>query len=110
MQLYDATVRLSGNPMQEVPKQNLTAPEVMLLQKIHGGVDAVVRIAKRKMDKRSHGEERARLGALYGDQQVFSLFGPDHTKLPVKLDNIEFVDDDELSDDDLDALTAPDVK
>ena len=55
MQLYDATVRLSGNPMQEVPKQNLTAPEVMLLQKIHGGVDAVVRIAKRKMDKRSHG-------------------------------------------------------
>ena len=110
MQLYDATVRLSGNPMAEVPKTDLTAPEVMLLQKIHGGPDAVVRIKKRKMDKRSHGEERARLGVLYGDATVFGLFGPDHTKLPVKLENVEFVDDDKLSDDDLEALTAPDEK
>ncbi len=110
MQLYDATVRLNGNPMQEVPKQDLTAPEVILLQKIHGGADAVVRISKRNMDKRSHNEERARLGALYGDQHVFGLFGPDHTKLPVKLENVEFVESNDLTDEDLEALTAPDEK
>ena len=110
MQLYDAVVRLNGNPMQEVPKEALTASEIILLQKIHGGTDAVVKIQQRKMDKRSHGEERNRLGLIYGDNHVFSLFGPEHTKLPVKLENIDFVESDELTDDDLDLLTAPDRK
>lgn len=108
MQLYDATVRLSGNPMQEVPKTGLTAPEVLLLQRIHGGADAVVKIQKRKMDKRSHLAERQRLGQKYGDHKVFDMFGPEHTKLPTKLEGVEFVESNELSDDDLEALTAPD--
>ena len=97
MQLYDAVVRLNGNPMQEVPKEAMTASEIILLQKIHGGTDAVVKI-------------RNRLGLIYGDNHVFSLFGPEHTKLPVKLENIDFVESDELTDDDLDLLTAPDRK
>jgi len=109
MQLYDATVRLQANPMHEVPKSGLTAPEVLLLQFVHGE-DAVVRVRKGKMDKRSHEDERLRLSTRYGDKRVADMFGPGHTKLPIKLDNVDFDEpaETELTDDDLEALTAPD--
>lgn len=108
MQLYDATVRLNGDIMHEVPKKGLTAPEVLILQSIHGGTDAVVDLIQRKMDKRTHEFERDRLGKIYTDARVLELFGPYHSKLPVKLNNVEIVENDELTDEDIEKLTASD--
>lgn len=43
MHIYNATIRLNGKLDNEVLKSNLTAPEVLLLRKIHGD-DAVVKV------------------------------------------------------------------
>lgn len=97
MQTYNAIVRLNAELTNEVPKQNLTAPEVLILRDIHGD-DAVVNIvaaedwddvfvaiedangdtrivAKKSVsadyegpeDEYSDEIERERLGRIYGD-------------------------------------------
>lgn len=43
MQTYNAIVRLGGELHNEVEKKNLTAPEILVLRKVHGQ-DAVVKI------------------------------------------------------------------
>ncbi len=43
MQTYNAIVRLGGELHNEVSKNNLTAPEILVLRKVHGQ-DAVVKI------------------------------------------------------------------
>lgn len=92
MQLYDATLRLGGNLNNTIVKTDLTAPEILVLQSIHGG-DAVVEIEERNMDKRSHEFERARLDGLYGQKNVIRLFGAPfaNAKLPVKLNDFRGV-------------------
>jgi F-type H+-transporting ATPase subunit alpha len=44
MQLYSAKVRLSGSLYNEVRKDELTAPEILLLRSIHGGTEAVTEV------------------------------------------------------------------
>ena len=87
MQTYDATVRLAGDLGNTVCKVGLTAPEVLVLQAIHGS-DAVVDIAPKTMDKRPHLEERDRLEETYGGEIVMRLFGAPYSglKLPVVID------------------------
>ncbi len=97
MQLFKGIVRLSGETGMEVAKQVMTAPEVIILRHIHGQ-DALHRLRKTTMDKRSHKGERDRLGLKYGDDVVEQLFGPAHVKLPV--DVIDYVDPDDEEDDD----------
>ncbi len=87
MQTYNAIVRLNAELTNEVPKTNLTTPEVLLLRKIHGE-DAVVDItpsgqwedhfSKRKVKdglgqeieeevEYDDEDEKDRLAAIYGD-------------------------------------------
>ena len=101
MNIYDATIRLSGDTAHEVNKAGLTAPEIMVLRRIHG-LDAVVRIVPAEVPPAggnsglSNREERDRLRKLYCDRQetamlVNELFGPDHIPLPTTLDEDEEV-------------------
>lgn len=109
MQLYDCTVRLGGSMMNEVAMEATTAAQIMVLRSIHGE-DAVVRIAAKKMDKRSHREERARLNGLYGTKRVDDLFGNPIAapRLPVKLDGFDpSSDPDEYPEDEGDGNTPP---
>ncbi len=99
MNIYDATIRLKGDTAHEVNKAGLTAPEIMILRRIHG-LDAVVRIipVPPTPDQlaMSHRAERDRLRKLYCDREetamlVNELFGPDHVPLPLTLDEDEEV-------------------
>lgn len=110
MRLYDVKVLLAGSRENEVRKTDVTAAEIMILRALHGS-DSVLDIQKKGMDKRPHGEERARLFNLYvgaaegeglgGFQKeranvLMGLFGPKHTPLPVELEESqEFADLDE---------------
>jgi hypothetical protein len=109
MQTYDAVIRLGGSTLNEVTKAGLTAAEIITLQNVHG-TDAVVRVKQRKNIKCNHQAERTRLGKIYGEGRVEHLFGASHTKLPSKVDGLDFVkpDPDELTDEQLEELTVPD--
>jgi hypothetical protein len=89
MQLYDALVRIGGSPLHEIPKQDLTAAEIICLRAIHGD-DAVVQIKARKMGNHSHRGERDRLKGVYGDALVARVFGETYNvQLPVRLEEDE---------------------
>lgn len=96
MMRYDCTVNLGGSVLNQVSKLGVSAAEVIILRTLHGG-DAVNRLVPIRNDKTPHAQERDRLDRLYGPalgkltpaQSVTSLFGPAHTKLPVKIDDVE---------------------
>ncbi len=97
MNFYNCTVRLGGDTAHEVNKAGLTAPEIMVLRRIHG-LDAVVRIAPALtiQKARSNREERDHLRHIYCSTEgcqdyVNELFGPDHIPLPTTLDADEEV-------------------
>ena len=60
MHLYACKVRLHGSVMNEVPKEDVTACEVMILRLIHGD-DAIVALRCTGDVARSDEEERSRL-------------------------------------------------
>lgn len=111
MRLYDCKVLLSGSRENEVRKTDISAAEVMILQRFHG-VDAVLDIVPKEMDKRTHADERRRLFTTYvgadeatnlgGHQKeraavLTNLFGPMHAQLPVELPKVEaFADEADL--------------
>lgn len=65
MFLYKAKVRVSGSLNNEVLKNALTAPEIAILQRIHGR-DAVVEVVKvGEVKKRTDRSERNRLAGVY---------------------------------------------
>lgn len=65
MLLYKAKVRVSGSLNNEVLKEALTAPEIAILQRIHGK-DAVVEVSKvGAVRKRTDRSERNRLAGIY---------------------------------------------
>lgn len=80
MQYYKAKVRLDGNPLNEVRKV-LSAPEVLVLQYIHG-VDAVIDVEVAKTEQTDLRQEKERLKALYDkalvkrEQSIDTIFGP----------------------------------
>lgn len=84
MQLYSCKLRLANNVNNEVGKSNVTAAEVMCLRHLHGE-GAVVDVKPRKMDKRTHDQERDRLVQRFGQDTITALFGNGFQKLPVKL-------------------------
>ena len=87
MQLFKCKVRLGGNVMHEVIKDEVTAPEVIVLRHIHG-YDGVLDLQRTKSDKRPHEGERERLSVVYGDAVVAQMFGPGHNRLPLDLDDV----------------------
>lgn len=94
MKLYSAKVRLKGSPLNEVVRDDLTAPEIILLRAVHGGADAVVGIVCTGEKQVSHEEERDRLRGLYntfqdeGRNMVDVLFGPEFQPLPLRVPGI----------------------
>lgn len=80
MQYYSAKIRLAGSTMNEVPKI-LSAPEILVLQYIHG-VDAVVNVKFHEERRMNLREEKERLKGLYDqalikrDQSIDTIFGP----------------------------------
>lgn len=69
MQLYNATVRLGGSMLNEVPMFDVSAAEVKVLKAIHSGpdtgVDVVYKITAAKRVDRADDEERDRLREKY---------------------------------------------
>ncbi len=111
MQFYDATVRLGGNVIHEVPRTNLTAPEVVVLQAIHGGVEAVVNIEPVRSGKIDMNMERDRLIQKYSPKVVSEVFGPTTATMPEKLPGIKTKKGEttkpELTDEDLEEVAPP---
>lgn len=64
MQICDCTVRLGGSVLHTVRKVDVTPAEIAILQHLHGE-DSVVEITRKRMSKRSHALELARLDAIY---------------------------------------------
>lgn len=81
MDIYKCKVRLSGSLLNEVPKINVSAPEVIVLQHTHGS-DAVVDLRKTGEKRADNFGERDRLASIYGFKVVGELFGPQHRELP----------------------------
>lgn len=66
MRTFSAKVRLSGSLYNEVPKTELTVPEIIVLRALHGA-DSVVDIRDNGAPiSRTAEEERNRLELLYG--------------------------------------------
>jgi len=65
-ELASALVRLGGDVRNEVPRTDLTAPEIALLRAIHGGNDAVRAVKKTGERAVSVMQEKARLADIYG--------------------------------------------
>ena len=85
MQMYKASVRPGGQITHEVPRDVLSAPEVVLLRAIHGD-DAVVHLSRTKKQQCNEQEERERLTGVYGAKAVTAAFGNTHgARLPTEV-------------------------
>lgn len=99
MHLYSAKVRLAGNVLNEVRRENLTAAEVAVLRVVHGE-DAVLEIEKTGEDlKLKSNEVRQKLYDYYGGEteevrrtrltMFRNLLGHDMAPLPKLLPEVE---------------------
>lgn len=88
MDIFTCKLRLGGSVLNEVPKINVSAPEVLVLRAIHGH-DAVVDMRRTGGKHANHNEERERLSQVYGADKVLELFGPSHRDLPTKVAGYE---------------------
>lgn len=102
MKLYSCKVRLSGSLYNEVPKSDVTAPEIQILRVLHGD-DAVAEIRETGRNKVGQAEERARLIEAYGGGLVAQQLG----KLPDQAFNSVFGIAGRLPDDVPGALKGP---
>jgi hypothetical protein len=96
MLTFNAKVRLSGSTQNEVRKEGLTAPEVILLRRIHGE-DAVLELERGPDVARDDYEERQRLQAVYGESKqvaklVQDLFGAEFTPLPKTVPGVDLAE------------------
>lgn len=95
MDILKGKIRLSGSVLNEVRRSNMTAPEVILLQRIHGS-DSILELEKVGSESRNHQEERQRLyheypAAINTDAKrhyVEELFGPNHHDLPTSVPGV----------------------
>jgi len=95
--LYNVVVRLGGSRYNEVRKNDVTAPEIMLYGSIHGS-DSIVdptptgKFAKVGKKLRTQKEERGRLMHIFESNDatkrgfVQRVFGPSTVPLPHELD------------------------
>lgn len=65
MRQFACKVRLNGSLYNEVPKTEVTIPEILILRVIHGG-EAVTDLHEMAQVKRTDAEERDRLANIYG--------------------------------------------
>lgn len=109
MKFYNAKIRINGSLLHEVIRQRLTAPEVLLLNTIHGGTSIVSlqEAGSKAFSPREHRMERRRLEDKYGQggqkqkhlAMIRNLFGAVAGALPeeVSMDDVtplpEEVDD-----------------
>lgn len=95
MDYYKGKIRLSGSLLNEVQRERMSAPEALLLRKIHGE-DAVLELEKVDSKNVNHQEERQRLyleypAAINADAKrhyVEELFGPNHMDLPTSVPGV----------------------
>lgn len=99
MQRYKAKIRLGGSVLNEVPKEAMMAPEVLVMRAMHGE-DAVVDLAAVDSVEMSNAAVWDYLLAHYGRARILvgndqlplltTLFGaPRVSPLPTKLDGFE---------------------
>lgn len=94
---YNCKVRLEGSPLNEVPKEGITAAEIEMYRGIHGS-DAVVSIKPVGEVKRSDLAERRRVKSTFIDpttdsplrvkqktEMFSSMFGHDSLPMPKEL-------------------------
>ncbi|MEM8773836.1 MAG: hypothetical protein AAGF53_02320 [Pseudomonadota bacterium] len=122
MKYYDAKVRLGGSLLNEVWCHGISAPEVMLLNAIHGG-SAIADLAENKKvsgdkakAKISPRKLRSELTRKYGSKKVHmdafnGLFGPGAGQaLPeeVSMNDFKAIPDDEVeSEDETEVVPTP---
>jgi hypothetical protein len=105
-QLYKCNVRPGGDLIHDVPKTDVSAAEIMVLNHVHGE-GAVINIEPTKTTRTPHKQEYNRLGDIYGLKAVQEVFGNVfNVRLPNKLDLDAMEEDDgepekELNDKDL---------
>lgn len=92
MQTYDVCVAINGDILHKSNKYGVSAPEVMVLARLHG--DANVQLVKisGKMKDWTQGGIRDYLAGKYsngfewpGERLVRDVFGPDHVPLPEQI-------------------------
>ena len=111
MKFYDILLKLSGQSGNSVRKGDLPAPEVMLLNEIHGGENIKELTERREVEftASDHRRLRAKLGAKYNvaahpknRAAMERLFGQQRTApLPESVTEEDLVPD-RLTDEDLD--------
>lgn len=94
MQTYSALIRLAGSRENEARRSGLTAPEMYLLEHIHGPDSLSDVVPLGEIECVEH-EERERLVLTYGHDdgtprlhQVFGVAGP----LPTVFKGVEFIE------------------
>lgn len=105
--LYSCKLRLEGSVLNEVPKDEITAAEIMMFRGLHGA-DAIVNIVEVGEKSVSDAAERTRVHEqflnpldapprLRAKTEMFrNLFGHDTLPLPKALaEDVEAEDDDE---------------
>lgn len=88
MQFYHCNIRPGGDLGHEVPKKDISAAEIMVLQYIHGN-DAVVDIRQGKSNKKPGlaKKEYEKLMGQYGPAPVKAMFGEGYNvQLPDRLE------------------------
>lgn len=98
MNLYNVIVRVGGSLYNEVERLNITAPEVVMLQTLHGD-DSIRNITHVGQIEESNASIRERLADYYGTGRietgrsggslVKSCFGPKTMPLPDRVDGVE---------------------
>ena len=107
MKYYTAKIRLNGRTENEVLRHNLSAPEVILLNVIHGGA-AIAKLEETgdtAFSTTQHRQERKRLEDTYGRKkeiadEIQRLFGGVTSMLPesTTLDDLRPVENDMYED------------
>lgn len=103
MHYYNCKLRLHGNVVNEVMKENISAPEIVIMRKLHGD-DAVVEIKYAYTGKIDAGAERRRLSERYNGglkaidktMNVLRLFGEDYQPLLNAVKGIKLPDPGKL--------------
>lgn len=100
METYSCFVNLGGDPGQQVPKDNVTAGEIAVLQAVHGP-DAVTEIRSTGKVERSNKQERERLNYFYSASAtrdgnanaLATLFPGIGARLPTNVKELELPED-----------------
>ncbi len=102
--IYKAMINLNSRGLNQVPRTDLTAPEIAILKKIHsapneflGGIEPVTATERVGEVERTEEEERARLGGIEVDglipvftRKKFEMAFPgEHIPLPREVPGFE---------------------